>query len=105
MLDLVAEADSRGIAVEQGFGNTQQLLAGMLQLSAAEARTRVKRAAAVGTRHAITGETLAPQLPVTAAALAARAISTGPASGDHRDHDGVRPATRDLRDASRAALD
>ncbi|PZS23066.1 MAG: HNH endonuclease [Pseudonocardiales bacterium] len=77
MLDLVAEADSRGIAVEQGFRNTQQLLAGMLQLSAAEARTRVEHAAVVGTRRAITGETLAPRLPVTAAALAAGAIGVG----------------------------
>jgi hypothetical protein len=77
MLELVAEADSRGIAVERGFRNTQQLLAGMLQLSAAEARTRVEHAAVVGTRRAITGETLAPRLPATAAALAAGQIGTG----------------------------
>jgi hypothetical protein len=77
MLELVAEADSRGIAVERGFRNTGQLLAGMLQLSAAEARTRVEHAAVVGTRRAITGETMAPQLPATAAALAAGAIGVG----------------------------
>jgi hypothetical protein len=77
MLELVAEADSRGIAVERGFRNTGQLLAGMLQLSAAEARTRVQHAAVVGTRRTITGEALAPLLPATAAALAAGAIGSG----------------------------
>jgi hypothetical protein len=77
MLGVVAEADARGIAVEHGFRNTQRLLAGMLQLSAAEARTRAEHAAMVGTRRAITGETLAPRLPVTAAALAAGEIGVG----------------------------
>ncbi|HEX4103419.1 MAG TPA: DUF222 domain-containing protein [Pseudonocardiaceae bacterium] len=75
--ELVAEADSRGIAVERGFRNTRQLLAGMLQLSAAEARTRVDHATMVGTRRTITGQTLAPQLRATAAALAAGQIGTG----------------------------
>ncbi|MDQ2883988.1 MAG: hypothetical protein M3Y48_23255, partial [Actinomycetota bacterium] len=42
MLEVVAEIDSRGIAVGRGFASTQRLLAGMLQLSAAEARTRVQ---------------------------------------------------------------
>ncbi|PZS18694.1 MAG: HNH endonuclease [Pseudonocardiales bacterium] len=77
MLELVAEADSRGIAVGQGFASTQRLLAGMLQLSAADARTRVQHAAMVGTRRTITGQALAPQLPATAAALAAGQIGTG----------------------------
>lgn len=63
MREIVAETDSWGIAVERGFRNTGQLLAGMLQLSAAEARTRVEHAAVIGTRRAITGETLAPRLP------------------------------------------
>jgi uncharacterized protein DUF222 len=49
----------------------------MLQLSAAEARTRVEHAAMVGTRRAITGQTLAPRLPSTAAALAAGQIGSG----------------------------
>jgi Domain of unknown function (DUF222) len=77
MLELVAEADSRGVAVERGFRNTQQLLAGMLQLSAAEARTRVQHATMLGTRRTITGQTLAARLPATAAALAAGQIGTG----------------------------
>jgi hypothetical protein len=77
MLELVAETDSRGIAVERGFRDTQQLVAGMLQLSAAEARTRVQHATMVGTRRTITGQVLAPRLPATAAALAAGQIGLG----------------------------
>ena len=47
------------------------------RVSVTEARTRVEHAAAVGTRRTITGETLPPQLPATAAGLSAGAI--GPA--------------------------
>ncbi len=77
MLELVAEADSRRIAAHGGFGTTARLLAGMLRLSAAEARIRVEHAAMLGTRRALNGETLAPKLPATAAALAAGQIGTG----------------------------
>ncbi|MGH3831499.1 MAG: DUF222 domain-containing protein, partial [Pseudonocardiaceae bacterium] len=77
MLELVAEADSRAIAAREGFGGTARLLAGMLTLSAAEARTRVEHAVLVGTRRTLTGDTVAPRLPATAAALAAGQIGTG----------------------------
>ncbi|MGH3913369.1 MAG: DUF222 domain-containing protein [Pseudonocardiaceae bacterium] len=77
LLDVVAEADSRGIAVERGFGSTARLLVGMLRLSAAEARIRVEHAAAVGIRRTLTGEVLPPRLPETAAALAAGEIGIG----------------------------
>ncbi|MDQ2788516.1 MAG: DUF222 domain-containing protein, partial [Actinomycetota bacterium] len=77
MLAVVADADSRGIAVGRGFASTQRLLAGMLQLSAADARTRVQHATMIGTRRAITGAVLEPRLPATAAALAAGQIGTG----------------------------
>jgi Domain of unknown function (DUF222) len=77
MLELVAEVDSRGIAAWEGFGSTQRLLAGMLQLSAAEARMRVGHAAMVSTRRTMTGETLPARLPATAAALAAGEIGIG----------------------------
>ncbi|HEX6403359.1 MAG TPA: DUF222 domain-containing protein [Pseudonocardiaceae bacterium] len=77
MLELVAEAESRRIAAQGGFGNTARLLAGILQLSAAEARQRVEHASMVGTRRTLTGQTLPPRLPVTAAALAAGDIGTG----------------------------
>ena len=77
MLDLVAEIDSRGIAGREGFGPTPRLLAGMLHLSAAEARMRVEHAGMVGTRRTLTGQILEPQLPATAAALAAGEIGAG----------------------------
>ncbi len=77
MLELVAEADSRGIAARGGFGSTARLLAGMFQLSAAEARIRVEHAAMIGTRRALAGQTLPPRLPATAAALAAGEIGAG----------------------------
>ena len=77
MLDVVAEADARGIAARQGFGTTPRLLAATLRLSAADARTRTEQAAMVGPRRAMTGQVLAPLLPVTAAALAAGEIGAG----------------------------
>ena len=77
MLEVVAEADARGIAARQGFGSTPRLLAATLRLSAADARTRTEQAAMVGPRRAMTGQVLAPQLPVTAAALAAGEIGAG----------------------------
>lgn len=77
MLGLLAELDSRGTATREGFGNTARLLAGMLHLSAGEARARVEHAGMVSTRRTITGEILPPALPATAAALAAGQIGTG----------------------------
>jgi hypothetical protein len=77
MLELVAEVESRNLAVQHGFGSTARLLAGMLQLSAAEARLRVEHSSTVGTRRALIGETLQPRLLATAAALAAGQIGAG----------------------------
>jgi hypothetical protein len=77
MLEVVAQVESRRLAAREGFGTTARLLAGMVQLSAAEARSRVEHAALVGSRRTLTGETLAPAAPVAAAALAAGEIGTG----------------------------
>ncbi len=77
MLETVAELESRNIAATAGFGTTKRLLARMLQLSAAEARTRVAHAAQIAARRTLSGEVLPPLLPNTAAALAAGEI--GPA--------------------------
>ncbi|MDQ2883921.1 MAG: hypothetical protein M3Y48_22900, partial [Actinomycetota bacterium] len=51
MLDAVGELDSRNIAVTAGFRNTKQLLAGMLNLSATEAGTRVAHAGLLAPRR------------------------------------------------------
>ncbi|MGH4025377.1 MAG: DUF222 domain-containing protein [Pseudonocardiaceae bacterium] len=77
ILEVVAEVEARGIATREGFGSTARLLAGMLRLSAAEARTRVEHAAAVGARRGLTGEPLAPRLPATAAALSRGQLGIG----------------------------
>jgi hypothetical protein len=53
----------------------------MLQLSAAEARLRVERAALVGTGRTLTGEVLPPRLSATAAAaVITQALGALPAS-------------------------
>ncbi len=77
MLDTVAEMESRNVAATTGFGTTKRLLAGMLHLSATEARTRVAHAAQIAPRRTLGGEVLPPKLPNTAAALTAGEI--GPA--------------------------
>jgi Domain of unknown function (DUF222) len=77
MLEAVAELESRNIAATSGFGTTKRLLAGMLQLSAAEAATRVAHATQLSARRTLSSEVLPPQLPNTAAALAAGEIGVG----------------------------
>jgi hypothetical protein len=77
MLETVAELDSRNFAASTGFGTTKRLLAGMLQLSATEAGTRVAHATQLTARRTLGGEVLPPALPKTAAALAAGEIGLG----------------------------
>jgi len=77
MLETVAELEVRHLAASTGFGTTQRLLAGMLQLSATEAGTRVTHATQLATRRTLSGEVLPPELPNTAAALAAGQIGVG----------------------------
>ena len=77
MLEAVAALESRAIAASAGFQTTKRLLAGMLHLSATEGGTRVAHAAQLAPLRTLNGEPLAPQLPHTAAALAAGEI--GPA--------------------------
>ena len=77
ILEVVAEVEARGTATREGFGSTARLLAGMLRLSAAEARTRVEHAAVVGARRGLTGEPLGPRLPATAATLSSGQLGVG----------------------------
>lgn len=81
MLETVAELDSRNLAATTGFGTTKRLLAGMLQLSATEAGTRVTHATQLTARRTLSGEVLPPVLPSTAAALAAGEIGVGQVRG------------------------
>ncbi len=77
MLELVAGLDAATVAGEQGFGTTWRLLSAMLDLSAGQARARVRDAEQLATRRTLTGEPLPAHLPATAAALASGAIGTG----------------------------
>ncbi|MGB8996864.1 MAG: DUF222 domain-containing protein, partial [Pseudonocardiaceae bacterium] len=65
MLATVAELDSRDIAGTAGFRGSKQLLAGMLNLSPAEAGARVAHAGQLAPRRALGGAVLAPLLPNT----------------------------------------
>jgi Domain of unknown function (DUF222) len=77
MLETVAELEFRNLAATSGFASTKRLLAGMLQLSATEAGTRVAHATQLATRRTLSGEVLPPVLAKTAAALAAGEIGVG----------------------------
>ena len=77
LLDALAEVDSRRLAAQAGFRSTAALVGDLVHLSRTEARLRVEQATKLGVRRALTGEPLAPELPGTAAALAAGEI--GPA--------------------------
>jgi hypothetical protein len=60
MLDTVAELDSRTIATTAGFRNTQQLLAGMVNLSLTEAGTRVVNAGQLAARRTLAAGEIGP---------------------------------------------
>jgi hypothetical protein len=75
MLEVVAELDAERVAASTGFGTTARLLAGVLNLSKAEARTRAEHTEALTARRSLTGELLPARLPATAAELAAGTIS------------------------------
>jgi len=77
LLDALAEVDSRRLAAQAGFRSTASLVGELVHLSRTEARLRAEQGAKLGARRALSGEPLAPELPETAAALAAGEI--GPA--------------------------
>ncbi|MCA1673971.1 MAG: 13E12 repeat family protein, partial [Actinobacteria bacterium] len=74
VLEVVSQLDEDKAGAVAGFGTTARLLAGVLNLSKGEARTRVEQAALLTPRRSLTGELLPPILPATAAELAAGAI-------------------------------
>ncbi|MGQ0778155.1 MAG: DUF222 domain-containing protein [Pseudonocardiales bacterium] len=74
VLDVVAELDAEKAGAAAGFGTTARLLAGMLNLSAGQARVRVEHAESLTARRSLTGQELPPALPATAAELATGAI-------------------------------
>jgi hypothetical protein len=77
MLDVVADLEHEKAGAATGFGTTARLLSGVLNLSRGEALARAEQAGLLMERRSLTGQTLPPLLPATAAALAAGAV--GPA--------------------------
>ena len=75
VLGVVNQLDEEKAGAVAGFGTTARLLAGVLNLSKSEARSRVEHAALLTPRRSLTGELLPPSLPATAAELTAGAIS------------------------------
>ncbi|MGH3943493.1 MAG: DUF222 domain-containing protein [Pseudonocardiaceae bacterium] len=74
ILEVVAELDAENAGAVSGFGTTGRLLAGVLNLSKSDAKTRTEQAGLLSPRRSLTGEILPPALPATAAELAAGAI-------------------------------
>jgi hypothetical protein len=74
-IGLVAELDARGVAAEWGYTSTAVLLAERLRIGRRDAAGRVRLAAELGPRRALTGERLEPRFPLVAGAVADGAIS------------------------------
>ncbi|OLT06895.1 hypothetical protein BJF90_14860 [Pseudonocardia sp. CNS-004] len=75
LLEVVAEADRRGLAGAHGYVDAVRLVACTQNVSKAEARRRVAAAGAVLPARTLTGAETAALLPVTAQAVAEHAIS------------------------------
>ena len=75
-LAVIGRLEARGVAFDLGAKNTVDLLRYALNIGARDAGGRVKLAAAVNERTTLTGQSVEPAHPQTAAALAAGTIST-----------------------------
>src|SRR4051794_41964876 len=78
---LLAAASSAGVAAAFGQAGVADVLTSLLRIDPREARARVSRAVDLGPRRALTGEPSEPLLPVTADAVAARAVSAAQTDG------------------------
>lgn len=72
---VASEVDARGLASTRGCATTAVLLAQLLRLSRGEARARMTAAGRFVSRCTVTGESLPPELPQTARAVAEGAVS------------------------------
>jgi hypothetical protein len=74
MLSVVAETESRSMAVGLGYGSTMELVQAIARIPRNEARARVNAAADVLPRREVNGAPVEPKLPVTATTVADAAI-------------------------------
>lgn len=72
---LIAELDIRAVASSLGYASTAKLLTAVTRVAPGEAVGRVRAAAVLGQRAALTGELLAPMFPLVAAAQSDGMIS------------------------------
>jgi Domain of unknown function (DUF222) len=72
---VVAELDARGVAAELGCASTAVVLSERLRIGRREAAGRVRLAAQLGPRRAMSGQALPARFPQVAAAVAQGAIS------------------------------
>jgi hypothetical protein len=72
---LIAETETRGVAIQHGCSNTTAFLARLLRIGVGQARLRVRAARELAPRRTLLGEVLQAEFPATAAAQADGAIS------------------------------
>src|SRR6185437_14882706 len=72
----IAEVDTRGVAAELGYTSTPVLLSERLRIGRREAAQRVRVAADLAPRRAMSGQPLPARFPMVAAAMAAGTVCT-----------------------------
>ena len=101
---LVAEVEARGIAAELGCSSTAVLLSERLQIGRREAAGRVRLAAELGPRRALSGQPSPAKFPLVAAAVAEGAISDRHAALICRTINGLPEAAAEQAGAVEATL-
>ena len=101
---LVAELEARGVAAELGYSSTVVLLSERLRIGRREAAGRVRLAAELGPRRALSGQPSPAKFPLVAAAVADGAISDRHAALICRTIDGLPEAAAQQAEAVEATL-
>ena len=101
---LVAELEARGVAAEVGCSSTAVLLSERLRIGRREAAGRVRLAAELGPRRAMSGQPLPAKFPLVAAAVAQGAIGDRHAALICRTIDGLPDAVLEQAGAVEATL-
>ena len=101
---VVAELETRGVAAEVGCSSTAVLLSERLRIGRREAAGRVRLAAELGPRRAMSGQPSPPKFPLVAAAVAEGAIGDRHAALICRTIDGLPDAVLEHAGAVEAML-
>ena len=101
---VVAELEARGVAAEVGCSSTAVLLSERLRIGRREAAGRVRLAAELGPRRALSGKSLPARFPQVAAAVAQGAISDRHAALICRTVNGLPESALEQAEAVEATL-